>query len=259
MEGRAKSRRQPRQSRRQQRRAGRFRRRGSSQSQLCQRLVQPRSVEIRSERRHRRLEDYNQAIQLQSNDASFFNSRGHANYRLGQLREALADYNRAVQLDPQDATSLLNRGDAYREQGMYGPAASDYRDAIRINPKLGRAYLQTAWLMSTCPDQRFRDVDKAISTAERAIELDGEKDYRYLDTLAAAQASAGKFDDAKATANKALSVAPMKETAHVRQRLELYENGRAFREGAPAEPVRPASARAGALNAVATQCNRPAY
>ncbi len=125
------------------------------------------------------LEDYNQAIQLQSNDAAFFNSRGHANYRLGQLREALADYNRAVQLNPEDALSLLNRGDAYREQGMYGPAASDYRDAIRIDPKMGRAYLQTAWLMSTCPDPRFRDVEKAISTAERAIEIDGEKDYRY--------------------------------------------------------------------------------
>ncbi len=136
------------------------------------------------------LEDYNQAIQLQSNDASFFNSRGHANYRLGQLREALADYNRAVQLNPEDAISLLNRGDAYREQGMYGPAASDYRDAIRINPKLGRAYLQTAWLMATCPDQRFRDTEKAISTAQHAIELDGEIDYRYPDTLAAAQASA---------------------------------------------------------------------
>jgi tetratricopeptide (TPR) repeat protein len=189
------------------------------------------------------LDDYNQAIQLQSGDAGFYNSRGHANYRLGQFREALADYNRAVQLDPDDATALVNRGDAYREQGLYGPSASDYRDAVRINPKLGRAYLSTAWLMATCPDQRFRDPDKAISTAQRAIELDGEKDYRYLDTLAAAQASSGKFDDAKTTINKALTIAPIKETAHVRQRLELYETGRAYREGAPAEPVRAASAQ----------------
>jgi tetratricopeptide (TPR) repeat protein len=188
------------------------------------------------------LDDFNRAIQLQSNDAAYFNSRGHANYRLGQFREALADYNRAVQLDPQDATSLVNRGDAYREQGLYAPAASDYRDAMRINPKFGRAYLQSAWLMATCPDSRFRDTDKAISAAERAIELDGDKDYRYPDTLAAAQANAGKFDDAKTSVNKALASAPIKQAPHVRQRLELYESGRAYRDGAPAEPVRPASA-----------------
>ncbi|HEY2828126.1 MAG TPA: tetratricopeptide repeat protein [Pirellulales bacterium] len=188
------------------------------------------------------LDDYNQAIQRQTGDAGFYNSRGHANYRLGQFRDALADYNRAVQLDPEDAAALVDRGDAYREQGMYGPAASDYRDAIRINSKFGRAYLNTAWLMATCPDPRYRDSDRAVSTAQRAIELDGDKDYRYLDTLAAAQANAGKFDDAKVTINKALSEAPIKEAAHIRQRLELYDSGRAYREGAPAEPVRPASA-----------------
>ena len=188
------------------------------------------------------LDDYNQAIQLHPNDASFYDSRGHANYRLGQFREALADYNRAVQLDPEDANALVNRGDAYREQGLYGAAASDYRDAIRVNPKFGRAYLMTAWLMATCPDQRYRDTEKAITAAQHAIELDGDKDCRYLDTLAAALASAGKFDDAKTTLNKALPGAPIKEVSHMRQRLELYESGRAYREGAPAEPVRPASA-----------------
>jgi tetratricopeptide (TPR) repeat protein len=188
------------------------------------------------------LDDYNQAIQLQPSDADFYDSRGHANYRLGQFREALADYNRAVQLNPEDANALVNRGDAYREQGLYGPAASDYRDAVRVNPKFGRAYLMTAWLMATCPDQRYRDADKAIAAAQHAIELDGDKDYRYPDTLAAALASAGKFDDAKTAINKALPGAPIKEVAHMRQRLELYESGRAYREGAPAEPVRPASA-----------------
>jgi tetratricopeptide (TPR) repeat protein len=188
------------------------------------------------------LADYNRAIDLQPADAGFYNSRGHAQGRLGNFRDALADYDRAVQIDPNDAAALVNRGDAYRQQGMYGPAASDYRDAIRINSKLGRAYLSTAWLMATCPEERFREPDKAISAAQRAIELDGDKDYRYLDTLAAAQANAGKFDDAKATLNKALNEVPPSEVAHLKTRLELYETGRAFREGAPAESVKPASA-----------------
>jgi tetratricopeptide (TPR) repeat protein len=82
----------------------------------------------------------------------------------------------------------------------------------------------------------------AIKSAQKAIELDGDKDYRYLDTLAAAHANAGDFDQAKSVANRAVNATPQKEMANVRQRLELYQSGRAYREGAPAEPVRSASA-----------------
>jgi tetratricopeptide (TPR) repeat protein len=188
------------------------------------------------------LADYNKAIELQPRDGGYFNSRGHTNYRLGRLREALSDYNRSVQIDPNNAAALVNRGDAYREQAIYGPAASDYKDAIKIDPRLGRAYLSASWLMATCPDQRYRDPDRAVSAAQKAVELDGDKDYRYLDTLAAALASAGRFDEAKATAEKAAKRAPVKEAASIRKRMELYTEGRAFREGGPAEMVRPASA-----------------
>jgi tetratricopeptide (TPR) repeat protein len=137
---------------------------------------------------------------------------------------------------------LVNRGDAYRDQGAFGPAAADFREAIRIDPKLGRAYLSAAWLMATCPDAKFRDPEKAVAAAEKALDLDGDKDYRYLDTLAAAQANAGQFDLAKATVAKALAAAPKSESPRVRQRSQLYESSRAYREGAPAEAVRPASA-----------------
>jgi tetratricopeptide (TPR) repeat protein len=188
------------------------------------------------------LGDYNKAVELQPRDGGYFNSRGHTNYRLGRLREALSDYNRSVQIDPNNAAALVNRGDAYREQAIYGPAASDYKDAIKIDPKLGRGYLSASWLMATCPDQRYRDPDRAVSAAQKAVELDGDKDYRYLDTLAAALASAGRFDEAKATAEKAAKRAPGKEAANIRKRVELYSDGRAFREGAPAEMVRAASA-----------------
>lgn len=188
------------------------------------------------------LQDYDQAVSLNPNDAGFFNSRGHANYRMGRLREALRDYNQAVKLDPNDASILVNRGDAYRDQQAYAPAAADFREAIRINPKLGRAYLSAAWLMATCPDAKYRDPEKAVAAAEKARDLDGDKDYRYLDTLAAAQANAGQFDLAKATIAKALAAAPQKEASNVQRRQRLYESARAYRDGAPAEPVRPASA-----------------
>ncbi len=188
------------------------------------------------------LDDYNQAIQLQPNDPGFYSSRGHAKYHLGRANEAMIDYNRAVQLEPNNAAWLVDRGEAFREQAQYQAAAADYRDAIRLNPKFGRAYLGAAWLMATCPDARFRESDKAISAAQKAIDLDGDKDYRYLDTLAAAQANAGQFDAAKKSVNQALAIVPPKEMPQVRQRSDLYESGRAYREGAPPEQVRAAAA-----------------
>lgn len=185
--------------------------------------------------------DYTRAIQIQPRDAGFYNSRGHAYYRLAQFREALSDYNRAVQLNPEDAAILVNRGDAFREQAMYAPAASDFKDAIRINPQLGRAYVSAAWLMVTCPDERYRNTELGLQAAKKAIELDGTRDYRYLDTLAAAHANAGDFTEAQKVASQALDAAPAREKDRLKERIQLYQKSEAYREGAPAEPMRAAA------------------
>ncbi len=86
--------------------------------------------------------------------------------------------------------------------------------------------------MATCPDKRFRKADLAIRAARKAIELDGESP-RYLDTLAAAQASAGKFELARATLRKALERAPADSATALKQRLALYESQRPYREAIP--------------------------
>lgn len=186
------------------------------------------------------ISDYNRAIQLNPRDGGYYNSRGHALYRMGRSREALSDYSQAVRLNPQDAGALVNRGDVYRQQGIFGPAASDYREAIRIDPKLGRAYMSAAWMMATCPDQRYRNVEQGLASAQKAIELDGEDNYLYLDTLAAALANAGKFEEAKEAAEKAIKAAPESEAQRIRDRLELYGKNQAYRDGGPAESVRAA-------------------
>ncbi len=187
------------------------------------------------------MQDYSRAIQIQPSDSGFYTSRANALYRLGRAREALSDYNRAVQISPSDAMVLVDRGDAYREMGMYEQAAGDYREAIRTNPKLGRAYLGAAWLMATCPNARFRRVEMSVDAAKKAIEIDGDKDYRYLDTLAAAHANAGQFSEARDAVMRAASMAPDRVRDKVEQRLRLYEKSQAYRDGGPPEPVRAAT------------------
>ena len=52
--------------------------------------------------------------------------------------------------------------------------------------------------MATCPDERYRNEELALTAAQKALELDGDKDPRYIETLAAAYANAGQYDSAVA-------------------------------------------------------------
>ena len=178
----------------------------------------------------RAIDDYNQAIRLSPRDSAAFNSRGHAYYKLKDYRQALRDYTDAIRMDPTNAAAYTNRGDAYADKADFAKASSDYRAAIRIDPALGRAYQSAAWLLATCPVDRFRDSKLALEAAQKAIELDGEDDYRYLDTLAAAYANAGDFRQARELQTKVVSLAPPAEAERYQRRLALYEADRPYRD-----------------------------
>jgi tetratricopeptide (TPR) repeat protein len=187
------------------------------------------------------IEDYNRALRLNTRDWAAHNSRGHARYRLGLYREALEDYNQAVNLNPRYPAAYANRGDAYADQGYFDRAATDYRRAIELNASFGRAYQGAAWLMATCPEERYRDAKKAIEAAQKALELDGWNDYRYVDALAAAYANAERFDDAQETIKKAIEMVkdrPDQKKA-LEERLALYQENKPYRTAQRAVATRP--------------------
>jgi tetratricopeptide (TPR) repeat protein len=75
---------------------------------------------------------------------------------------------------------------------------------------------------------------------ERASELTGHQNAGFLDTLAATYAAAGQFDQAVTTAEKALRLASANQADdlanHIRQRLELYRQGKPYRPPMPGQP-----------------------
>ena len=180
------------------------------------------------------VQDYNRAIYLAPNDSAAHNSRGHTYYQLGKFRHAAHDFTEAIKLDPQNAAAYVNRGEMYADLGYYARAIHDYQKAIEIEPELGSAYQGLAWLLATCPDSRFRNPKGALAAANRAIELDGEVSHYHLDTLAAAYASGGDFDEAQTILAQAIDQATQDEQAtqetidQYRVRLSLYEQGKPF-------------------------------
>lgn len=174
--------------------------------------------------------DYAQAIRLKPNDARALVGRGHAQYRLGRISDAVQDYSQAIRLRPQDAQLLTQRGNAYADLGRYTEAADDFRQAMQVDPNHGRAFQSAAWLMSTCPDPRYRDSELALELAKRAIELDGKSNHRYLETLAAALANAGFYEEARQVQERALQRTPEKAISDAEQMLGQFAAGRPFRE-----------------------------
>ncbi len=87
-----------------------------------------------------------------------------------------------------------------------------------------------AWLLATCPDDTIRDGDKAVEYAERALLQ--ENSSTILDTLAAAYAEAGRFEEAIETQLKAIDIfrdedIPIEECFI---RLNSYKNNKPWRE-----------------------------
>jgi tetratricopeptide (TPR) repeat protein len=89
-----------------------------------------------------------------------------------------------------------------------------------------------AWLLATHKEDKLRGPEEAIRLAERACELTNYKDAGIVDTLAAAYASAGRFSDAAATAEKALKlIEPTGDTEraqNIKKRLQLYKRGQGY-------------------------------
>jgi len=107
--------------------------------------------------------------------------------------------------------------------GSFGPHVRGYS---------GRpVWTDAAWLMSTCPDAEYRNPKLGLEAAEKAIEIDGDNDYRYLETLAAALANSDKFEEAEATQNRVVQMAPTDQLARHEERRELFRHKKAFREG----------------------------
>jgi hypothetical protein len=63
-------------------------------------------------------------------------------------------------------------------------------------PSRGTAYENLAWFLATCPNNRFRNGNEAVSVAKKAYELSDRKRSGTYDTLAGAHAETGEFEQA---------------------------------------------------------------
>ena len=80
------------------------------------------------------------------------------------------------------------------------------------------------------PTTHIETVEWPFVSATKVCESTDWKQYLWLDTLAAAHAENGEFDEAQKWQLKAIDLAPAHEKAELHARLELYKTGQPFRE-----------------------------
>lgn len=180
--------------------------------------------------------DYTQAIRIDGDLESAFLKRGQCRMRVGEYQSALADFNRVVATGAENDSAIVNtsalveRGEAHRMLGNWRAAADDFRSAIDGDPKCARAYQRTAWLMATCPEERFRNPQLALDVARKAVELSDEMDFQYHDVLAAALANQGEFAEAMEVLQQAVELAPPEALPLLKERMSLYEQKKPYRQ-----------------------------
>jgi tetratricopeptide (TPR) repeat protein len=102
---------------------------------------------------------------------------------------------------------LVWLGDERIKRGDGRPGVEHYADALRTDPSNLLAMNNLAWQLATHADASVRNGAEAVRWAEKAAAATGSKDPRVLDTLAAAYAEAGRFDEAATAAQRAATVA----------------------------------------------------
>lgn len=175
------------------------------------------------------------ALRISPLDADAHKFYGIALAGQGQFERAVLHLREALRSRP-DVEAHLQMADVYRGLGKPERAIAHCRAALKLDADAPEALNNLAWLLATAEDPALRNGAQAVQLAERACARTGFKDARYLGTLAAAYAEAGRFDDAIAAAEKALDRARSTGETQLAQAiahlLQLFRSGKAYREPA---------------------------
>ena len=185
---------------------------------------------IKLEKTEDALRDFDTVIRREPQYGPAYKRRGIARLQAKMYEKSLRDFSQALKLSAPDAELYNNRGMAYAALNNYAFAINDYKQALEINQKEAPQISNNlAWLLATCSDSTHRNGELAIQYAKQACELSQWSYYGALDTLAAAYAENGRFDDAVRWQKRSLGYAPEKSKAELKARLKLYEQGKPYR------------------------------
>jgi Flp pilus assembly protein TadD len=119
--------------------------------------------------------------------------------------QAIELYGQAVRYEPNDWELHVRLADLLIRQQQSAEAIQVSQRMTQLKPNHPLPWNNIAWVLATSRDERVRDPKRAMELAERVSQATGQREPSALDTLAVAYAANGQFDDAVATAEKAIA------------------------------------------------------
>ena len=113
------------------------------------------------------LQDYNEAIKLNSKFVDALGDRGATLIALGRFAEAIPDFSQVLDLDPKTTYALYDRGLAYELLGLDDLALEDFSAAITLEPRDAHRFERRGTVYF-----RKGEYDKALADYEKALEFD---------------------------------------------------------------------------------------
>jgi tetratricopeptide (TPR) repeat protein len=176
--------------------------------------------------------EFETTVRLDSTHAEAQNNLGAMLHVAGRLDEAAMHYRRAIELRPENAEARANLGRVLMLQGHTSEAATEFTSALAVRSDSVSALTGLSWIRATAADPQLRRPGQAVAMAERARQLSRGTDPLAFDSLAAAYAALGEFDDAVKVARlgiqAALSAGMTPLAAEMRDRLQQYDQHKAF-------------------------------
>ena len=146
---------------------------------------------------------------------------------LGRYDEAKREFSAAMMQDTNYVPARYQMGRTLLKQGNGIEAVKYFREALRMEPDNLQMLIYVASVLAGDENAQVRNGAEACALAQHAAELSANGQPLVLDTLAAAYAETGRFDDAVETARRAVELAKTKgfndEVPAMLQRLELFQ------------------------------------
>jgi tetratricopeptide (TPR) repeat protein len=177
---------------------------------------------------------FRQAINLEPHYVDPHFNLGAALMQEGDLDGAIDEWNRTLSMEGDDAGIHTALGNAYLQKHALRPAIDHYEKAVRADPSSIYALNNLAWILSTAPDDIFRNGARAVELAKKADQLSNGSNSIFARTLAASYAEAGQFMEAIQNAQRALDLANDQRNrtlaALIQEDLDLYQRHAPLRD-----------------------------
>jgi tetratricopeptide (TPR) repeat protein len=174
------------------------------------------------------------AVELAPDSMALRYALGSLLYIAGDLDGAEREWTEILRTFPDHIRSRMGVVTVLMKRKDYAGVDRVLRAGLEHRPNSAELLNSLAWVLCTCPEDGNRKGEEAVRLAEKANLLSGRTNASYLDTLAAAFAEVGRFDDARKTADEAIRQAQIAGRADLvqssGQRKAFYERNKPYRE-----------------------------